>query len=101
MTRALPNPWALAASVALCVPLAAARDGAAGGPRTPAVEASVFATASSAHPTDGPDVDVQIRLDESAVTWRVDANLAFVDEVAEVPRELEASLAPVEERGAA
>ncbi len=39
------------------------------------------------HPNDGPDVDVRIRVGEEAVVCHLLLNLAFVDEVVDVPRE--------------
>ena len=86
--RSLPNPRSAAARlllVLLSVPLVA------------------FAPIRSErlHPTDGPDVDVRISLDDRRVKFSVNANLAFLDEVADVPRELDDQLAEVEEEGAA
>lgn len=41
------------------------------------------------HPMDGPDVDCRIRIDEDAVRFQVTMNLAYVDAIVDVGRELE------------
>lgn len=50
----------------------------------------------SSHPQDGPDADVRIRIDERQVTFQIIMNLAFVDEIVDVPREEESTLDPAE-----
>jgi hypothetical protein len=41
------------------------------------------------HPSDGPDIDVRIRIDEGGVRFAVTVNLAFVDANTDFVRELE------------
>ncbi len=49
-----------------------------------------------AHPADGPDIDVRLRIGPGGVTMALLLNLAFVDEVVDTPRESETALHPVE-----
>ena len=51
------------------------------------------------HPMDGPDVDCRIRIDEEAVQFQITMNLAFVDAIVDMGREMEDSLHPVEFEG--
>ena len=48
------------------------------------------------HPSDGPDADVRIQVEPDRVRFFVMLNLAFVDEVVDVPREVDDDLHPVE-----
>jgi hypothetical protein len=48
------------------------------------------------HPSDGPDIDVRIRVDEGGVRFAISVNLAFVDENTGFVRELEDHLDPAE-----
>lgn len=57
---------------------------------------SLGSAPADVHPQDGPDVDLRIRIDDRAVTWQVTANLAYLDEVVEVPRESLDAIHPAE-----
>ena len=52
--------------------------------------------AAGVHPSDGPDADVRIRIADERVTFTVLVNLAYADEVVDVPREDEMSVHRVE-----
>ncbi|MFT5288159.1 MAG: hypothetical protein ACI8QS_000308 [Planctomycetota bacterium] len=54
---------------------------------------------SELHPMDGPDIDCRIRIDEEAVRFQLTMNLAFVDAIVDMGRELEESVHPVEMEG--
>jgi hypothetical protein len=58
-----------------------------------------FAALDDRHPSDGPDIDVRIRVDEGGVRFAVSVNLAFVDENTGFVRELEDHLDPAEYGG--
>jgi hypothetical protein len=93
--------------------LGAGAEGSVGGSpiRTPSISATRCPNASgpaaapapnrAEHPTDGPDVDLRIGLDDREVRFRVDANLAFLDAVADFPRELDDAIAGPEQEAAA
>ena len=49
-----------------------------------------------AHPADGPDIDVRIRIGSEKVVCAILLNLAFMDEIIDSPRENETTLHPVE-----
>lgn len=51
-------------------------------------------------PKDGPDIDLRFELREDRVRVLATPNLAFVDYVSELPREMEDQLAPAEAEGA-
>ncbi|QDU67588.1 hypothetical protein [Engelhardtia mirabilis] len=59
-------------------------------------ESVLPAAARGWHPSDGPDADVRIWIDEGAIRFRVEANLAFADAMLDVPREFEDHLDEVE-----
>lgn len=63
---------------------------------TPASALALTAAAALLHPQDGPDADVRVRIEPTGVTFQVVLNLAFVDEIADVPREDEMRLDPAE-----
>jgi len=48
---------------------------------------SALADIHRVHPQDGPHADVRIRIDQNAVTFNMQINLVFIDEIAYVPRE--------------
>lgn len=50
------------------------------------------APAAGVHPQDGPDADVRIRIEPTRVRVAVVVNLAFADEIVEIPREDEDAL---------
>ena len=51
------------------------------------------------HPVDGPDVDVRIQIQDQAVKFQIIMNLAYIDEIADTPREDEYSIQPHEQEG--
>ena len=51
------------------------------------------------HPVDGPDVDVRIQVQDQAVKFQIIMNLAYIDEIADTPREDEYSIQPHEHQG--
>jgi hypothetical protein len=83
----------------LLVLCSAAPLGSAAGAAPGAAAPSYGATGGAGHtlhPTDGPDADVRLSVEEGRVRVRIDANLAFCDQVVDVPRELDDALAEVE-----
>lgn len=48
------------------------------------------------HPSDGPDTDVVIHVEPDRVRFFIEMNLAFIDEIVDVPREADDDLHPVE-----
>jgi hypothetical protein len=50
------------------------------------------------HPQDGPHADVRIRISDEVVTFSIQMNVAFLDEIADIPRENMDDVAPVEEQ---
>lgn len=48
------------------------------------------------HPSDGPDVDLRVRLEEGRITLQAIMNLAFCDEVAGSPRRSDDAVTPKE-----
>ncbi|MEZ5978418.1 MAG: hypothetical protein R3F34_09380 [Planctomycetota bacterium] len=73
------------ALLAVAVPLWTAA-AAAGAP------ARTADTRAGLHPSDGPDIDVRIRIDTSGVRFKLSPNLAYCDEVTDFVRELEEKL---------
>ncbi|MEE2888568.1 MAG: hypothetical protein VX951_14145 [Planctomycetota bacterium] len=51
------------------------------------------------HPVDGPDVDVRVQIQDQAVKFQIIMNLAYIDEIADTPREDEYSIQPHEHQG--
>ncbi|MBL8901631.1 MAG: hypothetical protein JNM84_28645 [Planctomycetes bacterium] len=57
---------------------------------------AILAPASSVHPADGPDLDLRWIVDGRLVRLELVLNLAFLDEIAEIAREDEDALHPLE-----
>ena len=58
---------------------------------------AVAALIGGAHPNDGPDLDLRVRVEDDQVVFQILMNLVFCDEITKLEREVEDDLAPHEE----